>query len=144
MCETKFWMCALIISILQHWWVFIITRGLEKYFQLIQKCQNFIFLLKQPFEFSSTSIKTCTAPSFDRKPRPTPSSPSLKHIILAFAIFLNTMAIYSSLKHRLAFPHLPVTCISLLFLDETSCLVITKMSETEKKPFLEEKESWIF
>lgn len=49
------------------------------------------------------------------------------------------MAIYSSLKHRLAFPYLPVTCISLLFLDETSCLLITKMSETEKKSFPQEK-----
>lgn len=65
---------------------------------------------------------------------------SLTSVALAFASFLKMMTTYSPLRHRLAFsPSHIDTCFLLLFLGETSCLVITEMSG-EKNHFPPERE----
>ena len=66
---------------------------------------------------------------------------SLTSVALAFASSLKMMTTYSPLRHRLAFSpsHIDTCFLLLLFLGETSCLVITEISG-EKNYFPPERE----
>lgn len=124
-----------------HWFFLFFNTGgfyynrIREIFSAHVKTPDFHFSFKSSLWVCSSCITTCTSTIFWWNSCPMAIIIMTEtHHLIAVA-FLKIMDTFDSLKHRLALPHHLITCILWLFLDETSYLLITKMSEWEKKSF---------